>query len=154
MIGPSSQKHQLRDTRSRRRSGNSLDRTDNGGLTSEADTSMANVCYLTGESLHAEIRIVFNQGEVDVVREDRKMLTSQARKLNNELRASLRRRETTATQQAELDETINELELECRAAEVDVRCARRPILSSYRHIRTPPNATTKCSTQVSWLIGA
>lgn len=51
------------------------------------------------------------------------MLVAQARKLNNELRASLRRREAVATHQSELDESINELELECRAAEGDVRCA-------------------------------
>lgn len=55
------------------------------------------------------------------MREEKKMLTGQARKLNNELRASLRRRETAAAQQSELDEAINELELECRAAEGDVR---------------------------------
>lgn len=63
----------------------------------------------------------FTQGEVDVVREEKKMLTGQARKLNNELRAALRRREAAAAQQAELDEAINQLQLECRAAEGDVR---------------------------------
>lgn len=62
-----------------------------------------------------------NQGEVVVLREEKKMLTGQARKLNNELRASLRRKEAASAQQAELNETINELELECRAAEGDVR---------------------------------
>lgn len=61
------------------------------------------------------------QGEVEVAREEKKMLTGQARKLNNELRASLRRREAAAAQQTELDEAINELQLECRAAEGDVR---------------------------------
>lgn len=61
------------------------------------------------------------QGEVEVLREEKKMLTGQARKLNNELRASLRRREATSAQQVELNEVINELELECRAAEGDVR---------------------------------
>lgn len=55
------------------------------------------------------------------MREEKKMLTGQARKLNNELRASLRRRETASAQQAELNEVINELELECRAAEGDVK---------------------------------
>lgn len=49
------------------------------------------------------------------------MLTGQARKLNNELRAALRRREATSAQQVQLNEVINELELECRAAEGDVR---------------------------------
>lgn len=49
------------------------------------------------------------------------MLAAQARKLNNELRAALRKREAAAVQQSELNETINELELECRAAESDVR---------------------------------
>lgn len=58
---------------------------------------------------------------MDVVREEKKMLIAQARKLNNELRASLRRREVVSAQQGELNETINELELECRAAESDVR---------------------------------
>lgn len=58
---------------------------------------------------------------MEVVRDEKKMLTAQARKLSNELRASLRRRETVAAQQAELNESINELELECRAAEGDVR---------------------------------
>lgn len=53
------------------------------------------------------------------------MLTGQARKLNNELRASLRRREATSAQQVELNEVINELELECRAAEGDVRYVKR-----------------------------
>lgn len=61
------------------------------------------------------------QGEVEVMREEKKMLTGQARKLNNELRASLRRREVASAQQAELNEAINELELECRAAEGDVK---------------------------------
>lgn len=65
--------------------------------------------------------VSFIQGEVDVVREEKKMLTGQARKLNNELRAALRRREAAAAQQAELDEALNELQLECRAAEGDVR---------------------------------
>lgn len=65
--------------------------------------------------------MIIAKGEVDVVREEKKMLTAQARKLNNELRASLRRREVVAGQQAELDEATNELELECRAAESDVR---------------------------------
>lgn len=65
---------------------------------------------------------IFNmQGEVEVVREEKKMLTGQARKLNNELRAALRQREAAAGQQAELNEAINELQLECRAAEGDVR---------------------------------
>lgn len=61
------------------------------------------------------------QGEVVVLREEKKMLTGQARKLNNELRASLRRKEAASAQQSELKEVINELELECRAAEGDVR---------------------------------
>lgn len=56
-----------------------------------------------------------------MLREEKKMLTGQARKLNNELRASLRRKEAASVQQAELNEAINELELECRAAEGDVR---------------------------------
>ena len=55
------------------------------------------------------------------MREEKKMLTGQARKLNNELRASLRRKEAASAQQSELKEAINELELECRAAEGDVR---------------------------------
>lgn len=49
------------------------------------------------------------------------MLVGQARKLSNELRASLRRLEAVQQKQAELTESINELELECRAAEVDVK---------------------------------
>lgn len=59
---------------------------------------------------------------MEVVRDEKKMLTAQARKLNNELRASLRRQEAVSLHQAELNETINELELECRAADGDVRC--------------------------------
>ena len=58
---------------------------------------------------------------MEVLREEKKMLTGQARKLANELRASLRRKEAVSVQQAELNEAINELELECRAAEGDVR---------------------------------
>lgn len=58
---------------------------------------------------------------MEVVREEKKMLVAQARKLNNELRASLRRREIAAAQQGKLNEAINELQLECRAAEGDVR---------------------------------
>ncbi|CAM9894366.1 unnamed protein product [Ectocarpus sp. 12 AP-2014] len=69
--------------------------------------------------LNAKIREL--EGEVEVMREEKKMLTGQARKLNNELRASLRRRETASAQQAELNEAINELELECRAADGDVK---------------------------------
>ncbi|CAM9109341.1 unnamed protein product [Ectocarpus fasciculatus] len=69
--------------------------------------------------LNAKIREL--EGEVEVMREEKKMLTGQARKLNNELRASLRRREAASAQQAELNEAINELELECRAAEGDVK---------------------------------
>lgn len=61
------------------------------------------------------------QDDVEIKREEKKMLTSQARKLNNELRVSLRRKEIVAAQQEELNEAINELELECRAAEGDVR---------------------------------
>lgn len=65
------------------------------------------------------------------MREEKKMLTGQARKLNNELRASLRRREATSAQQVELNEVINELELECRAAEGDVRYE-----NEYQHVPT------------------
>lgn len=54
-------------------------------------------------------------------RENKKMLTAQARKLNNELRASLRRKENAESQQSELKESINELEVECKVAEADVR---------------------------------
>eukprot|EP00752_Nemacystus_decipiens_P012053 g10686.t1 len=69
--------------------------------------------------LNAKIREL--EGEVVVLREEKKMLTGQARKLNNELRASLRRKESASAQQSGLKEAINELELECRAAEGDVR---------------------------------
>eukprot|EP00903_Cladosiphon_okamuranus_P007688 g7452.t1 len=69
--------------------------------------------------LNSKIREL--EGEVVVLREEKKMLTGQARKLNNELRASLRRKEAASAQQSELNEAINELELECRAAEGDVR---------------------------------
>lgn len=80
-------------------------------------------CQYLFVSLNGHIRRPINptQGEVLVLREEKKMLTGQARKLNNELRASLRRKEAASAQQSELKEAINELELECRAAEGDVR---------------------------------
>ncbi|CAN0459164.1 unnamed protein product, partial [Discosporangium mesarthrocarpum] len=61
------------------------------------------------------------QGDVEAGREERKMLTAQARKLNNELRASLRTREATTALQEGLGEAKNELELECHAAERELR---------------------------------
>lgn len=62
------------------------------------------------------------QGEMESSREKKKVLTAQARKLNNELRACLRRKETAESQQSELKEAINEHEVECKVSETDVRC--------------------------------
>jgi coiled-coil domain-containing protein 39 len=76
------------------------------------------------EKLVLTARISELEAAAESAREQRKMLTGQARNLNNELRAAVRRRESAQRARDTLTEGINELELECAAAEGGLKRAR------------------------------